>query len=59
MNGDVACRTIRERERALGLPPTPVLVTSGNDFFDDHVKFACAGADGLVRERGGWCPLAS
>ena len=48
MNGSVACKALRQHEAAAGLPPTAVLVTTGNTSAGDLVKYMTSGFDGML-----------
>lgn len=39
---------MRQYEKQNGLPPLPILITSGNNSPADNVVYAAAGADGVI-----------
>ena len=48
MNGNIACQRVREFEKQRGLPPLPILITSGNNSPEDRIAYAAAAADGII-----------
>lgn len=49
MNGTDACRRVREHERACGVRPSTIIITSGSSSRRNLLEYAASGADGLVR----------